>query len=163
MLQASAEVDDGLRVSSSHDGTLQESGSSCINGEMYRLDWIRSESGWRAGRYHIELAAPGLWVCSRTSSRHADHSTIEMTSGSLSALKARVEKLEGRRRDNRRCVVYMLATLVAMLGVGLGASWDAAASSLVVLGFSLAGIVCFIRAIDAIVQRSWQALNLTYQ
>ena len=130
---------------------------------MTRLDWIRSEDGWRAGRYQIELAAPGLWVCSRTHPYRGDHATIEMTSGSLSALKARVEKLEGRRRNNRRFLVYLLATLVAMLGVGLGASWNADAASLVVLGFSLAAIVCFIRAIDAIVQRSWEALGVTYQ
>jgi hypothetical protein len=130
---------------------------------MTRLDWIRTEDGWRAGRYQIELAAPGLWVCSRRHPSRPDRSTIEMTSGSLSTLKARVEKLEGRRRHNRRFALYLLASLFAMLGVGLGASWNADAASLVVLVFSLAGVVCFIRAIDAIVQRSWEALSLTYQ
>ena len=130
---------------------------------MTRLDWIRSEGGWRAGRYHIELAAPGLWVCTRGHPSRPDRSTIEMTSGSLSALKARVERLEGRRRHNRRFAIYILAAVLAMLGVGVGASWNADAASVVVLVFSLAGIVCFIRAIDAIVQRSWESLSLTYQ
>lgn len=142
---------------------LQNSASSCISGGVTRLDWIQNESGWRAGRYQIELAAPGLWVCSRRHAYHPGHSTIEMTSGSLSALKVRVEKVEERRRNNRRFVFYLLATLLAMLGVGLAANWGADAASLVVLAFSLAGIVCFIRAIDAIVKRSWQALNLNYQ
>ena len=130
---------------------------------MIRLDWTRSESGWRAGRYHIELAAPGLWVCSRTQPYRPDRSTIEMTSGSLSALKAGVEKLESRRRDNRRCGMYMIATLLAVFGVALGANSTADAASLLVVGFSLAGVLFLIRAIDAVIQRSWEALNLTYQ
>jgi hypothetical protein len=130
---------------------------------MTRLDWIPHQDGWRAGRYQIELAAPGLWVCSRRQVSRPDRPTIEMTSGSLSALKARVDKLESRRRNNRRFALYLLATVLAAVGVALGANWSAGAGSLVVLGFSLAGIVCFIRAIDAIVKRSWEALNLTYQ
>lgn len=142
---------------------LQKSGPCCISGGMSRLDWMRHGDGWRAGRYEIELAAPGLWVCSRRHRSRPERTTIEMTSGSLSALKARVEKMDSRRRGTRRSLTYFFAAMVAMLIVGLLAESSHGAAPIGVFVMSCLGIVFLIRAVDAVVQRSWEALNLHYQ
>lgn len=130
---------------------------------MSRLEWIQNEDGWRAGRYEIDLAAPGLWVCSRRYRTQPHARKIEMTSGSLSVLKARVERLDTRRAATRRFVSYILATLVSWSIVALGADWGHEAAPLVVFGFGFASVVFVIRAIDTVVQRSWESLRLTYQ
>ena len=130
---------------------------------MSRLEWFRNEDGWRAGRYEIDLAAPGLWVCSRRYRSRPHALKIEMTSGSLSALKARVETLETRRVATRRFGSYLLATLVSLLIVALGAGSASGAAPYVVFGFGCASLVFLIRAIDTVVQRSWESLRLTYQ
>lgn len=129
---------------------------------MSRLDWIRNEDGWRAGPYEIELAAPGLWVCS--SRRGPERFRIESTSGSLSALKTRVEKLHQRRKATRRAYINLIAAILSMLIVALGANWShGGAAAIVVFLFGVAALVFTMRAIDAVVLRSWESLRLTYQ
>lgn len=130
---------------------------------MSRLNWTQRGDGWHAGRYHIELAAPGLWVCSRRPSRPGDLPTIEMTSGSLQALKTRIERLEGRRRLSRRSAGYGIAFALSVLGTWLSMNWGHAVAPAGIVIFSLLGAVFALRAIDGVIERSWEALNLNYQ
>lgn len=130
---------------------------------MSRLTWTQRNHGWHAGRYQIELAAPGLWVCSRKGTRPADTPTIEMTSGSLSALKERIERLETRRRLAVSSLRYATASLVTVLVVALASIWAHDAAPAVVVVSSLAGVYFALKAIDGVINRAWESLSLNYQ
>ena len=129
---------------------------------MSRLNWMKRRSGWYAGPYQIELAAPGLWVCSRRRDGEVIP-TIVMTSGSLRALKARVERAEIRRRHAVRSWRYVAALLFS---AGVVAAASASSSSIApafVFVFSVSAVFCALRAIDGVIKRSWESLSLDYQ
>lgn len=129
---------------------------------MSRLNWMKRRNGWYAGAYQIELAAPGLWVCSRRRDGE-DIPTIVMTSGSLRALKARVERAEMRRQHAVRSWRYVaaLALSTGIVAVASVSSHDVAPT--LVFVFSVIGLFCALRAIDGVIKRSWESLNLNYQ
>ena len=130
---------------------------------MSRLAWTERSHSWHAGPYQIELAAPGLWVCSREGRRPTDPPTIEMTSGSLRALKTRVERHEIRRRHVLSTRRYTAASLVSLLVVAFASTWPHAVAPAVVVVFSVAGLMFAIKAVDSLVSRSWEAIRLNYQ
>ncbi|HUG32659.1 MAG TPA: hypothetical protein VMM14_07195 [Acidimicrobiia bacterium] len=128
---------------------------------MSRLTWVESDHGWRAGPYELELVAPQLWVCTRR--RRGGDVVVEATSGSVSALKTRIERNEWRRTDLRRSLgylaVFVLTIAVLMVAAILGSTWTPA---LVVL-CSCLGLFSALKAVDCVVSRSWESLRLDYQ
>lgn len=130
---------------------------------MSRLTWTKRSQGWHAGPYQIELAAPGLWVCSRKGRRPTDTPTIEMTSGSLRALKRRVGRMEARRRGARRTMRHTAGLAVSALIVALASFSSHEAAPFVIFVFSVSAMFFAIKAIDGVVSRSWESLRLNYQ
>lgn len=88
---------------------------------------------------------------------------VEATSGSVSALKARVERMEWRRRGWRRSLGYLavFALTIAVLTIAtiLGSTWTPA---LVVVCSSLS-LFSVLKAVDCLIDRSWESLRLDYQ
>lgn len=88
---------------------------------------------------------------------------MEATSGSVSALKTRIERNEWRRTDLRRSLgylaVFVLTIAVLMVAAILGSTWTPA---LVVL-CSCLGLFSALKAVDCVVSRSWESLRLDYQ
>lgn len=130
---------------------------------MSWLNWTKRRHGWHAGPYQIELAAPGLWVCSRKGSDHGGLPTIVMTSGSLRALKARVERTEVNRRLTRRSWQYVVALVLSLTVVAFASFSSGYMAPALVFVFSVLAAFFALRAIDGVVKRSWEALNLNYQ
>lgn len=128
---------------------------------MSRLTWIERDHGWRAGAYEIELVAPQLWVCTRRGRNGSV--TVEATSGSLSALQARIEKLDRRRTNLRLSLVYLAVFLLSMAVVVFAASTGLSASPLLVVLFSTVGLSAALKAVDCVILRSWESVNLNYQ
>jgi len=126
-----------------------------------RLTWVERGHGWRAGQYEIELAAPQLWVCSR---RRSDGGAIvELTSGSLSALKARVELMDHRRRCLRRSLLHLAAFVASLMGAVLVATIEAAVVPALAIALAITGLWSALKAVDCVIRRSWESLHLTYQ
>lgn len=86
-----------------------------------------------------------------------------MTSGSLSALKAKVETMESRRRSIRSSVVHALTFLLSMTAAAVVASLDVAIAPTLVVGLSIVGVRSGLKGLDCVVSRSWESLNLNYQ
>lgn len=128
---------------------------------MSRLTWIERSHGWRAGPYEIELAAPNLWVCTRR--RRGQRVVVEATSGSLSALKTRMDRLEKRRSSYRRSILYLATFLLSMTIVGIAAAANLSVAPALVFVFSTVGIWAAIKSVDCVIRRSWESLNLNYQ
>ena len=86
-----------------------------------------------------------------------------MTSGSLRALKARVERAEIRRQHAVRSWRYVAALVLStgIVAVASVSSHDVAPT--LVFVFSVIGLFCALRAIDGVIKRSWESLNLNYQ
>lgn len=128
---------------------------------MSRLTWVERDHGWRAGPYEIELAAPQLWVCTR---RRRDGSlTVELTSGSLNALKARIERMEHRRSCTRRSLLYLAAFLSSMLVISIAVVAAGPLTPLLVIGFTSIGLYSALKAVDCVIRRSWESLRFDYQ
>lgn len=125
------------------------------------LTWIERDHGWRAGPYEIELVAPQLWVCTRR--KRTGRVTVESTSGSLSALKTRIEKLDSRRNSLRSALIYLAAFLISMVAVALAIEASGSLAPMLVVGFSILGVWAALKAVDSVIRRSWESLNLTYQ
>jgi hypothetical protein len=125
------------------------------------LRWIERDHGWRAGPYEIELVAPQLWVCTRR--KRTARVTVECTSGSLSAIKTRIERLDKRRSSLRSALIYLTAFLVSMIVVVLGVEASGSVAPMLVVGFSILGLWAALRAVDCVIRRSWESLNLNYQ
>jgi hypothetical protein len=88
---------------------------------------------------------------------------VVLTSGSLRSLKRRVTKLEERRQGRRRSLTYLAGFLAStILAITLLVS-DVAFAGLLTVG--LAGFALFtaLRAIDCLIDRSWESIRLTYQ
>ncbi|HEX6301514.1 MAG TPA: hypothetical protein VF148_13705 [Acidimicrobiia bacterium] len=128
---------------------------------MSRLTWIERDHRWRAGPYEIELAAPQLWVCTRRG--RSGRVTIESTSGSLSALKTRIERLDNRRNGLRNSLVYLAAFLSSMAVVVLAVEAEVAVAPMLAVGFSILGLWAALKAVDCVIRRSWESVNLNYQ
>jgi hypothetical protein len=126
-----------------------------------RLTWIERDHGWRAGPYEIELAAPELWVCTRR--LRNGRIKVETTSGSLKALKGSVEMRDARRRRLQQSLMYLGAFSLAMAVVAVAAAAGWALAPLLIVIFSSIGLLAVIKAVDCIVQRSWEAVRLHYQ
>jgi hypothetical protein len=126
-----------------------------------RLTWIERDHRWRAGPYEIELAAPQLWVCTRRG--RSGLVTVEATSGSLAALKARIEKLEHRRSKLRRSVVYLAVFLLSMGVVVAAAAANVSIAPILVMVFSTVALWAIVKSFDCVIRRSWESLNLNYQ
>jgi hypothetical protein len=130
---------------------------------MSRWNWTKWSHGWHAGSYQIELAAPGLWVCSRKGRDPDELPTIVMTSGSLRALKARVERAEVKRRLARRSWRYLAALVLSVTVVAFASFSSNAVAPALTLAFSVLSVFFALRAIDAVIKRSWESLSLNYQ
>ncbi len=128
---------------------------------MSRLTWIEGDHGWRAEPYEIELAAPELWVGTRR--LRNGRVRVEMTSGSLKALKSGIEKRETRRRNLRQALVYLAAFSLAAIAVAVAAAIGSALAPAVIVIFSCVGLIAVIKAVDCFVERSWESLRLHYQ
>ena len=128
---------------------------------MSRLTWVERDHGWRAGPYEIELAAPQLWVCTRTK-RNGDV-VVELTSGSLSALKRRVEKLAHRRRSATRALSYLTSFALTLALAALAVIAGSPLTPLLVCVFSSLGLFSILKAVDHVTGRSWESVRLDYQ
>ena len=128
---------------------------------MSRLTWVERDHGWRAGPYELELAAPQLWVCTRA--KRNGEVVVEMTSGSLSALKRRAEKLAHRRRNTRKALFYLTSFAVALALAGVAAIAGSPVTPLLVGVFSGLGLFSILKAIDHLTGRSWESVRLDYQ
>ena len=126
-----------------------------------RLTWVERDHGWRAGPYELELAAPLLWVCTRT--KRNGEVVIEMTSGSLSALKRRVEKLAHRRWNARRALYYLTSFVLALALAGIVAIAGSPVTPLLVGVFSGLGLFSILRVFDHVTGRSWESVRFDYQ
>jgi hypothetical protein len=126
-----------------------------------RLAWVERDHGWRAGPYEIELAAPQLWVCTREDRR--GKLRVETTSGSLKALKTKVDRLEHRRQCSLRALRYLLWFALCMALVVLAVTLDVSIAPVLAAMFSIAGLMTALNAVDCVVRRSWEWVNLTYQ
>jgi len=126
-----------------------------------RLTWVERDHGWRAGPYELELAAPLLWVCTRT--KRNGEVVIEMTSGSLSALKRRVEKLAHRRWNARRAVFHLTSFVLALALAGIVAIAGSPVTPLLVGVFSGLGLFSILRVFDHVTGRSWESVRFDYQ
>jgi hypothetical protein len=130
---------------------------------MSRLNWMKRSHGWHAGPYQIELAAPGLWVCSRKGRDHGDVPTIVMTSGSLRALKARVERADVRRRLVHRSWRYLAALVLSLTVVAFASVSSNDVAPALIFVFSALALFFGLRAVDGFIKRSWESLSLDYQ
>lgn len=130
---------------------------------MSRLTWTERSQSWHADPYQIELAAPGLWVASRKARRPTGTPSIETTSGSLSALKDRVDRIHAKRQNRRRTRRYATAFLVSTGIVVWASFWAHDAAPAVIVAFSLLGVIFAMRAIGGVINHSWESLRVNYQ
>lgn len=128
---------------------------------MSRLTWTENDHGWRAEPYEIELAAPQLWVCTRR--LRSGKVKVEMTSGSLSALKTSIDKCHRRRRSRRRSLICLSVFLLSIAVIGLASIIARDWTPLVVLVFSSVGLYAALKSVDYVVRRSWESVRLHYQ
>lgn len=135
--------------------------SRAYNVGVSRLTWVERDHGWRAGPYEIELAAPELWVCTRRL-RHG-LVKVELTSGSLTALKGSIENRDSRRRKLHQALRYLATFIVAMAVVAMAAAAGWPLTPWLVLIFSVTGLIAAFKALDCILERSWESLRLHYQ
>jgi len=126
-----------------------------------RLTWSERGDGWRAGPYEIELAAPHLWVCTRR--RRKGAAVIELTGGSLSSVKERVERLDRRRHDRHRLSIYLLLFTVSLTLVAIASGWASPPGPIVVIALSILAVCAALKAIDCVIRRSWESLSANYQ
>jgi hypothetical protein len=128
---------------------------------MGRLAWTETLEGWTSGRYRIELAAPALWVLTRTDDRRGTR--IIETSGSLQALKNRASGIERRRERARSSLMHLLgvsvsvalALVVARLAPGLTVP-----AVVVVFVLSLRALVTWV---DGVTGSAWDRISESYQ
>lgn len=128
---------------------------------MSRPTWSERGHAWRAGPYEIELAAPHLWVCTRR--RRNGAAVIEMTGGSLSSMKERVERLDRRRHDLHRLSIYLLLFTISLALVAVASGWASPPGPIVVIGLSILAVRAALKAIDCVLRRSWESLSSNYQ
>lgn len=126
-----------------------------------RLTWVERDHGWRAGPYELELVAPQLWVCTR--SKRNGEIVVEITSGSLSTLKRRVEKLAHRRRNAKRALFYLAAFALALALAVVAAIAGSPVTPLLVAVFSSLGLFSILKAVDCMISRSWESVRANYQ
>jgi len=131
---------------------------------MDQLQWTRRETGWRAGRYRIELLAPGFWVLSRLHpSRDEPHIEILESSGYRSALVATATELEKKRVRRRKAGLWAAvvgASFAALIAAYLAAlPWTPA----VVVGSSCLAVFASIQVMNGVVERSWESIKNDYQ
>ena len=88
---------------------------------------------------------------------------VESTSGSLSALKTRIEKADSQRSSRRSALTYMAVFLISMIAVALAVEASASVAPMLVVGFSILGIWAALKAVDCVIRRSWESLKLNYQ
>ena len=133
---------------------------------MSRLIWTEQLDGWRAGRYRIELAAPGLWVLTTLtdhSGRNGKTEKIEATSGSLSGLKYEAEQLAVGRARKRRLIRRSLQFALAFSAVAVSSISAAGWAPFVTLGGTCVAIVSAVGLVDAVAGRPFEHLKDTYQ
>lgn len=88
---------------------------------------------------------------------------MEMTSGSLSALKTRIERLEARRRCARRSLYYLAGFVISLMAIAAAVVVSAPYTPVVVVLATSLGVFSALKAVDCVIQRSWEALRLDYQ
>lgn len=120
---------------------------------MPRLDWIKHDEGWRAGRYLIEEVAPDVWACSMLRSGAP---SIEMIAGSKRELQEAIEKRDRKVRGTRRAVIYTIALLGFAILTLRSANWETQTAAAVTMLSSAAATFCFIGVIEAWVSRTWE-------
>ncbi len=134
---------------------------------MGRHTWTETLDGWISGRYHIELAAPRLWVLSRRPKRTDGSGPVPAevvrTAGSLRELKQLADELERRRLRRRRLLTHLALTsavvAVAMIGAALG--WDLTIPALVaVFAFALRTLVIWVENATG---SAWSVISDHYQ
>jgi len=134
---------------------------------MGRLTWIETLDGWKSGRYHIELAAPRLWVLSRRPRKAGGlgpvPARVERTAGSLRELKYFADELERRRLRTRRLLVHLAGTVavltIAVIGAVLG--WDLTIPAVIaVFVFCLRTFVVWVENATG---GAWSVLSDNYQ
>lgn len=86
-----------------------------------------------------------------------------MTSGSLSALQARVGERHRRRTQTQQSFTYLALFVVSLLIAGVAAVSGWAVAPLLVLVFSAVGLFAALKTLDRVVSRSWESLRLHYQ
>jgi hypothetical protein len=86
-----------------------------------------------------------------------------MTGGSLSALKERVARLEYKRRSLRRSLAYLSGLVVSILGMSAFLLAGHSLAPVAVILCSGIGLFTALKAIDCLIERSWERVRLTYQ
>lgn len=86
-----------------------------------------------------------------------------MTGGSLSALKESVAQLEHKRRSLRRSLAYLSGLVVSILGMSVFLLAGHPLAPLAVILCSGTGLFTALKAIDCLIERSWERVRLTYQ
>jgi len=134
---------------------------------MGRLMWIETLDGWVSGRYHIELAAPRLWVLTRRSGHTAGTglvpATVVHTAGSLRELKYLAHEMERRRLHRRRLLTHLAMTcaIVAVAIVGAALGWDLTLPAVIaVFAISLRTVVVWVENATG---SPWSAISDNYQ
>ncbi len=86
-----------------------------------------------------------------------------MTSGSLSALKARIEMLEFRRSCARRSLIYLAGFVLSLVSIAVAVVASDPLTPLVVILATSVGVFSAVKALDCVISRSWESLRLDYQ
>ncbi len=128
---------------------------------MGRLAWTETFEGWTSGSYRIELAAPTLWVLTRTDDRRGTR--IVETSGSLQALKNRASGIEGRRNRARSSLMNLLGVGITVALALVVARWVpglTVPAVVVVFVLSLRALVAWV---DDVTGTAWDRISESYQ
>ena len=134
---------------------------------MGRLVWTETRSGWRSGRYRIELAAPQLWVLSSLS-KHNDGAAIDAcrvlrTGGSLREMKRAAGELEWRAERRRRMTIQLAVTVFLVgLAVVSGMMGWALVFPAVVSAFAVA-LRTLVMWVEGATGSAWAVLSDHYQ
>jgi hypothetical protein len=86
-----------------------------------------------------------------------------MTSGSLGALKTRIEVLDLRRRCARRSLVYVAGFVLSLLSIAVAVVASGPLTPLIVILATSVGVFSAVKALDCVISRSWESLRLDYQ
>jgi hypothetical protein len=134
---------------------------------MGRLTWTETLDGWISGRYHIELAAPRLWVLSRHPKTNDGSAPVPVkvmrTAGSLREMKHLADELERRRVRRHRLLTHLAMTsavvTIALIGAALG--WDLTLPAVVaVFAFALRTLVVWVENATG---SAWSVISDHYQ
>jgi len=88
---------------------------------------------------------------------------IELTGGSLSSMKERVERLNRRRHDRHRLSIYLSLFTVSLTLAAMASGWAAPPGPIVVIALSILAVRAALKAIDCVLRRSWESLSSNYQ